>query len=122
MGPLAFFAESQSVEFGRDFEFSDESERDITAAIERQGFSIVDEPFELGEISLHLGWTLHSAAANVVNRPRSVITVIDMDADMRLKEPTNANQRFDRAKWCPGAVAGEIIQTALNPVVYQSDL
>ena len=119
MGPLAFFAGSQSVEFGRDLGISDESERAITATMEAQGFPVVDGPFELGEVSFHLGWTFHRAAPNRSTEPRSVMTVIYMDRDMRLKAPENHMQRQDWDKWCPGAKVGEVIDTPLNPVLFE---
>ncbi len=118
MGPLAFFAESQHVEFGRDLEISDDSERAITANLDAQGFRIVDQPFELGEVSFHLGWTFHRAGPNRSQRPRSVMTVIYMDRDMRLRAPANAMQRADWERWCPGAVVGEIVDTPKNPVLF----
>jgi ectoine hydroxylase-related dioxygenase (phytanoyl-CoA dioxygenase family) len=119
MGPLAFFAGSQSVEFGRDLGISDESEREITRGLESQGFPIVDQPFDLGEVSFHLGWTFHRAGPNRSERPRSVMTVIYMDRDMRLKKPSNEMQQADWERWCPGAKIGEIIDTPKNPVLYE---
>ncbi|RHW19295.1 phytanoyl-CoA dioxygenase [Sphingomonas gilva] len=119
MGPLAFFAGSQTVEFGRDLGISDESERAITEDMQRQGFPIVDAPFDLGEVSFHLGWTFHRAGANRSVRPRSVMTVIYMDRDMRLKAPTNEMQQADWERWCPGAEVGAIIDTPKNPVLYE---
>ena len=119
LGPLAFFAGSQRYENGRDLPISDESEAMITAAMEEQGFPIVDEPFELGDISFHAGWTFHRAGPNLSDRPRSVMTIIYMDAAMRLADPVNTMQDNDRRDWCPGAVVGEVIQTALNPVLYR---
>ena len=119
MGPLAFFAGSQGVEFGRDLGISDESERAITEAMHKQGFPVVDAPFDLGEVSFHLGWTFHRAGPNVSDRPRSVMTVIYMDRDMRLKEPSNRMQRNDWETWCPGATIGEIIDTPKNPVLFE---
>jgi ectoine hydroxylase-related dioxygenase (phytanoyl-CoA dioxygenase family) len=119
MGPLAFFAQSQSVAFGRDLGISDDSEREITEAMQACGFAIVDEPFDLGEVSFHLGWTFHRAGPNVSSKPRSVMTVIYMDSRMRLAEPSNPVQRGDWAKWCPGAMVGEQIETMKNPVIYQ---
>lgn len=120
MGPLAFFAGSQAEEFGRDLGISDESERAITAAMETHGFPVVDAPFDLGEVSFHLGWTFHRAGPNRSTKPRSVMTVIYMDHDMRLKAPENHMQQADWDTWCPGAVIGEIIDTPLNPVLYES--
>ncbi len=120
MGPLAFFAGSQGVEFGRDLGISDESERQITRNMEAQGFAVVERPFELGEVSFHLGWTFHRAGPNTSAQPRSVMTVIYMDRDMRLKAPTNANQQADWERWCPGAVPGEIIDSPINPVLFEA--
>jgi hypothetical protein len=39
---------------------------------------------------------------------------------MRLKAPENHMQQADWDTWCPGAVIGEIIDTPLNPVLYES--
>ena len=119
MGPLAFFSGSQSVEFGRDLGISDESERAITEGMQTHGFPVVDGPFDLGEVSFHLGWTFHRAGPNTSDRPRSVMTVIYMDRDMRLKAPSNAMQQNDWDSWCPGARIGEIIDTPKNPVLFE---
>ena len=118
LGPLAFFAGSQRYANGRDLPISDESEAKITAAMEEQGFPIVDEPFALGDVSFHAGWTFHRAGPNRSARPRSVMTIIYMDAAMRLAEPVNAMQVDDWHNWCPGAVVGESIATPLNPVLF----
>jgi ectoine hydroxylase-related dioxygenase (phytanoyl-CoA dioxygenase family) len=117
-GPLGFYAGSQRVEFGRDLGISDESEREITRHMEAEGFEFREEPFDLGEVSFHLGWTFHRAGVNASSEPRAVMTVIYMDAAMRLREPANARQRHDWGRWCPGATVGEPIATPLNPLVY----
>ena len=118
LGPLAFFAGSQHVEFGRDIVISDESERAITANMQAHGFPVVDEPFALGEVSFHSGWTFHRAGPNRSTQPRSVMTVIYMDRDMRLKAPDNDWQQADWERWCPGARVGEVIDTPINPVLF----
>jgi hypothetical protein len=87
--------------------------------MEAQSFPLVDDPFELGEVSFHLGWTFHRAGPNRTAGPRSVMTIIYMDRDMRLAEPANRNQEIDRDVWCPGAVVGEVIDTPKNPVLYE---
>jgi hypothetical protein len=117
-GPLGFYARSHTVEFGRDLGISDESEREITRHMEAAGFEFCEESFALGEVSFHLGWTFHRAGVNASAEPRSVMTVIYMDAAMRLREPGNPMQRNDRERWCPGALIGEPIATPLNPLIY----
>ena len=117
-GALAFYARSQSEEFGRDLGISEESERQITRHMEERGFKLCEEPFDLGEVSFHLGWTFHRAGINASAQPRSVMTIIYMDSQMRLKQPVNDNQHRDWATWCPGALVGARIETARNPLIY----
>lgn len=120
MGPLAFFAGSQGVEFGRELSISDESERQISQNMQAHGFRMVDEPFEVGEVSFHLGWVFHRAGANVSNRPRSVMTIIYMDQNMRLVDPKHDYQRENWEMWCPGSRLGQIIATPKNPLIYSA--
>lgn len=119
MGPIGFYAGSHGFEFGRDLPISDESEARITAEMEQQGFPLIDEPFDLGEVSFHQGWTFHRAGPNRTKHPRSVMTTIYMDESMRLKAPSNRNQQIDWDAWCPGARIGEVIDTVKNPVLYE---
>lgn len=118
MGPLGFYAGSQGVAFGRDLGISDESEARISENMARHGFAFDIGPFDLGEVSFHLGWTFHKAGPNTSTQPRSVMTVIYMDADMQLVPALNAVQANDRDQWCPGACAGEVIATRKNPVIW----
>lgn len=118
MGPLAFYAGSHRSALGRDLPISDESEAAITAAMEAQQFPIVDQPFALGDVSFHSGWLFHKAGANVSQTPRSVMTIIYMDAAMRLSEPVNGPQRADRAHWCQGVEVGAIIDGPGNPLLF----
>jgi ectoine hydroxylase-related dioxygenase (phytanoyl-CoA dioxygenase family) len=118
MGPLAFSGGSHRVEVGRDLPISDESEAEMAAALDRAALPMVEEPFALGDVSFHSGWTFHRAGPNRTGRTREVMTVIYMDAEMRLASPRNRNQEIDWETWCPGAVVGERIETPLNPVLY----
>jgi len=38
---------------------------------------------------------------------------------MKLKAPENKNQQADWDVWCPGATIGEVIDTEMNPVIFQ---
>lgn len=118
MGPLAFSLKSHNFTYGRDLPISDDSEKRIQDALAKMGFELLEEPFDLGEVSFHAGWTFHRAGANTTDRPREVMTIIYMDGNMVMKEPENENQKMDAKTWCPGARPGEIIDTPLNPVLY----
>lgn len=121
MGPLAFYRGSHREDFGRDLEISDESEARITAAMEARGFDFDQQPFGLGDVSFHSGWTFHRAGANASSAPRSVMTMIYMDAEIQVAEPVNTPQRTDLARWLPGLKPGETAASPINPVLYDRD-
>lgn len=119
LGPLEFSAGSHQIVEGRDLEIGDESEAAIQQKLRVTDFKHVIEAFDLGEVSFHSGWVFHRAGANTTNQMRKVMTVIYMDKDMVLKNPENKNQMNDWNTWCPGAKVGEVINTPINPVIYQ---
>jgi ectoine hydroxylase-related dioxygenase (phytanoyl-CoA dioxygenase family) len=120
LGPLEFSAGSHHIVEGRDLEISDESEAAIQQKLRVTDFKHVVEPFDLGEVSFHSGWVFHRAGANTTDQVRKVMTVIYMDKDMVLKNPDNKNQINDWNTWCPGAKVGEVINTPINPVIFQN--
>ncbi|MBC8155119.1 MAG: phytanoyl-CoA dioxygenase family protein [Bacteroidetes bacterium] len=118
MGPLAFAEGSQHVEIGRDIEISDDSERLLSDALQRENFPLNNTPFALGEVSFHAGWTFHRAGPNVSDQPRRVMTMIYMDQDQTITEPRNSYQRADWTKWLDGKPVGGPPESALNPVLF----
>jgi ectoine hydroxylase-related dioxygenase (phytanoyl-CoA dioxygenase family) len=117
MGPLEFSAKSHLLQDGRDLKISDDSEKVISSKLKLGDFEQVVEAFDLGEVSFHSGWVFHRAGPNTTNKMRSVMTIIYMDKEMKLKKPVNNNQKLDWETWCPGAKIGETIDTHLNPVI-----
>jgi ectoine hydroxylase-related dioxygenase (phytanoyl-CoA dioxygenase family) len=118
MGPLEFSAASHVIVDGRELAIGDESENAIQQRLRVTDFKHVIEPFDAGEISFHSGWIFHRAGANQTDEMRKVMTIIYMDAAMKLKQPENENQINDWNTWCPGAKVGEIIDSPINPVLY----
>ena len=119
LGPLEFSAQSQTLEEGRSLKISDDSENLIQKKLTLNDFEKVVEPFDVGEVSFHMGWVFHRAGPNTTQHMRKVMTIIYMDKDMTLMAPKNDNQLADWETWCPGAKVGEVINTPLNPVLYQ---
>ena len=119
LGPVEFSAGSQQLQEGRTLKISDDSEAVIQKKLTLHDFKKVVEPFDAGEVSFHSGWVFHRAGANKTNSMRKVMTIIYMEKDMQLKEPANENQQADWDTWCPGAVVDEVINTPLNPILYQ---
>ena len=120
MGPLEFSAGSHRIVSGRELEISDDSETIIQQKLRVTDFKHVMEPFDTGEISFHSGWVFHRAGANQSNAMRKVMTIIYMDKNMKLKQPENKNQINDWNTWCPGARVGEVINSHINPILYQN--
>lgn len=117
MGPLAFSAGSHRFEFGRDLVISDESEQTLSQWLKDKA-KMIDEPFDLGEMSYHYGWTFHRAGPNTSAQPRKVMTIIYIDEAMRVAEPKNKNQIRDRDGFAPGRTTGQAFDTELNPVLF----
>jgi ectoine hydroxylase-related dioxygenase (phytanoyl-CoA dioxygenase family) len=118
MGPLCFGRGSHVKHIGRDLEISAESEQQIREAIRQEKIVEVQEPFESGDVSFHLGWTLHRAGPNTTDTPRRVFTIIYMDSEMRLAQPKNKNQQLDWEVWTPSTQIGEVMDDPLNPVLW----
>jgi hypothetical protein len=119
-GPLSFAPGSHLKRIGRDLAISDESERLIREGIAAEGITEVIEPFAAGEVSFHLGWTLHRAGPNTTTEARRVHTVIYMDESMRLAKPKNASQEADHRAWTPSTRVGEVMADPLNPILHST--
>ncbi len=118
MGPLSFSGGSHLLEIGRDLPIGEESERVISELLGERGFTYVEAPFALGDVSFHYGWTFHRAPANTTLEPLRVQTIIYVDADARIAEPASEAQRSDLDRWLVGSVPGRLATGPLNPVLY----
>jgi ectoine hydroxylase-related dioxygenase (phytanoyl-CoA dioxygenase family) len=119
MGPLEFSLGSHRLDLGRDLEISDESERKIGERLRLTDLPKLEGGFDLGEVSFHAGWCFHRAPGNLTDRPREVMTMIYFADGTRMSKPRNRGQENDWRDHLPGAVIGEPIATALNPLLYK---
>ncbi len=120
MGPLGFAEKSHHMEFGRDLEISDTSEQQLQDALKREGYALNDTPFDLGEVSYHLGWTYHRAGPNTSDKPRKVMTIIYMEDGIRVIEPKHNAHKSDLRGWLPGCKPGDLAASEINPVIYSA--
>jgi ectoine hydroxylase-related dioxygenase (phytanoyl-CoA dioxygenase family) len=117
MGPLSFYKGSHKLTIGRELEISDYSEEFISKAMADQQLELDTQPYLLGDVSFHSGWTFHKAGANVSKKPRSVMTIIYMDADIQVATPKNQMQHNDLKRWLPGLAPGDYAASDLNPLI-----
>ena len=119
MGPLAFAADAEAwrVAEGTDFSATDASyDRGVSEGFRSAGVRIDDTPFALGEMSFHHAWCFHCARANATTQPRTVLAnTYFADGARVVEQPTMVSGDWQR--FLPGAGAGEIIDTPLNPIV-----
>lgn len=118
MGPLAFCPKSHRFQMGRDLAISDESEETLKEKLSR--FGIDEGSYAAGDVSFHSGWTFHRAGGNNSDTMREVFTIIYTERDTVLAEPKNKNQIKDWDTWCPGVKVGEVVNSPLNPILYES--
>ncbi|MDQ6930772.1 MAG: phytanoyl-CoA dioxygenase family protein [Candidatus Eremiobacteraeota bacterium] len=117
MGPIAFAAGSHRMTTGRDIAISDRSDGAIRKALDTGRFREDEEPFELGEVSFHAGWTFHHTGANRTAQPRAVMTIIYIADGIRLAEPKRPQHLLDWEAFMPGVAPGEVVDSPLNPVL-----
>lgn len=115
MGPLEFCAGSQRLLEGRQHKISEDSEGLIGEQVRLNKLPHVVEPYELGEVSFHYGYTFHRAGANTSEQMREVMTIIYMDKDSRM----DSNGHDDGDGFCSGISQGERIDSWMNPVLYE---
>jgi ectoine hydroxylase-related dioxygenase (phytanoyl-CoA dioxygenase family) len=122
MGPLIFAAGTHRNPPELGLAIGDQSQEYYTAWVAREDVRVVEEPFDLGDVSFHCGWILHRAGVNRTSTPRRVMTIIYMDADMTVQAPTNDDQYEDLELCLPDLKPGELAASPLNPVLYDSEL
>ncbi|HEU4522858.1 MAG TPA: phytanoyl-CoA dioxygenase family protein [Thermoanaerobaculia bacterium] len=118
MGPMIFASGSHRLKSLGDVSISEQTDERLAALIFEKQLPLWSEPVAAGDVTLHLGGTLHSAGANRSNRAREVLTIIYHAADARAAVPANDNQRVDLEVFLPGVKPGEPAASPLNPVLY----
>ncbi|NQV41892.1 MAG: phytanoyl-CoA dioxygenase family protein [Candidatus Marinimicrobia bacterium] len=119
MGTLSFARGSHLKTGGREMVISDESEAFFSQYVKDSGFEVSADEFDLGDISIHAGWTVHHAGPNLTSIPREVMTIIYMADDTRLLESPTKTQYVDRDAFTPEVQLGEDINTPLNPILFK---
>ncbi|MBA2481718.1 MAG: phytanoyl-CoA dioxygenase family protein [Planctomycetes bacterium] len=117
MGPLAFSVGSQVFTGGRHLDISDESEEQLERMLSG-AYEHREEPFALGDVSFHAGWTYHRARGNSTGVCRKVMTIIYMDQDTRVAKAETPSQENDRLAFFKDLPIGALCETPLTPVIY----
>jgi ectoine hydroxylase-related dioxygenase (phytanoyl-CoA dioxygenase family) len=119
-GPIAFYKQAHRLSDGDREALAEASQPDLKAYFAERGFDLCSEPYNIGDVSFHLGWSFHCALPNRGNETRKVLSIVYMDENMRLTErPGKARLEVISRNWCPGCEVNGPLASALNPLVFR---
>ena len=120
MGPLTFakplevYKLVENIKFN---EFDTSYDRKINNVFKNKQVSVVEEPFELGEVSFHHNLSFHTASENKTTQSRIVLAnTYFADGARVVNNPTMISG--DWKKFIPETNPGEIVSSDLNPVCW----
>tara|TARA_B100000989_G_scaffold256322_1_gene205482 strand:+ start:440 stop:1444 length:1005 start_codon:yes stop_codon:yes gene_type:complete len=120
MGPLAFAKPLEVYKLVKDIEFNEfdtSYDRKINDVFKKKHVSIIEEPFELGEVSFHHNLSFHTASDNRTTQSRVVLAnTYFADGARVVKNPTMISG--DWKKFIPETKPGEIVSSNLNPICW----
>ena len=123
MGPLTFAKPLDVYKLVKDIKFNEfDTSYDvkINDVFKNNDVSIVEEPFELGEVSFHHNLSFHTASENKTNQSRIVLAnTYFADGARVVSNPTMISG--DWKKFIPATKPGEIVSSDLNPICWPSD-
>ncbi len=120
MGPLTFAKPIEVYKFVKDVEFNEfdtSYDKKISDVFKKEKVSIVEEPFELGEVSFHHNLSFHTASENKTNQSRIVLAnTYFADGARVVNDPSMISG--DWKKFIPETNPGEIVSSSLNPICW----
>lgn len=120
VGSMQFASGSHKRGYINKLVISDESHKTLAQYIEAEKFPLVSYGgMAAGDATFHAGWTLHSAPGNPTPNTREVMTVIYVADQTKVLEPDTNARKKDLARWMPGLNPGDMIDSPLNPLMYQ---
>ena len=120
MGPLTFAQPLEVYKLVKDIKFNEfdtSYDRKINNVFKNEKVSIVEEPFELGEVSFHHNFSFHTASENKTTQSRIVLAnTYFADGARVVNNPTMISG--DWKKFIPETKPGEIVSSNLNPICW----
>ena len=120
MGPLMFEKPIEVYKLVKDIEFNESDtsyDKKISDIFKKEEVSIVEEPFELGEVSFHHNLSFHTASENKTTQSRIVLAnTYFADGARVVNNPTMISG--DWKKFIPETKPGQIVSSKFNPVCW----
>ncbi len=120
MGPLTFAQPLEIYKLVKDIKFNEfdtSYDRKIKNVFKKKQVSIIEEPFELGEVSFHHNLSFHTASENKTTQSRIVLAnTYFADGARVINDPTMISGDWE--KFIPNTKPGEIVSSYLNPICW----
>ena len=120
MGPLTFAKPLEVYKLVKNIKFNEYDtsyDKKINDVFRAKQVSIVEEPFELGEVSFHHNLSFHTASENKTTQSRIVLAnTYFADGARVVNDPTMVSG--DWKKFIPATKPGEIVSSNLNPICW----
>ena len=120
MGPLMFAKPIEVYKLVKDIEFNESDtsyDKKISDIFKKEEVSIVEEPFELGEVSFHHNLSFHTASENKTTQSRIVLAnTYFADGARGVNNTTMISG--DWKKFIPETKPGQIVSSKFNPVCW----
>ena len=123
MGPLAFAKPLDVYKLVKDIKFNEfdtSYDKKISDIFKKKKISIVEEPFELGEVSFHHNLSFHTASQNKTNQSRIVLANTYFADGARVVDNPDMISG-DWKKFIPKTNPGEIVSSDLNPICWPAN-
>ena len=120
MGPLAFAKPLEVFKLVKDIKFNEfdtSYDKKISNVFKTEQVSVVEEPFELGEVSFHHNLSFHTASENNTNQSRIVLANTYFADGARVVDDPGMISG-DWKKFIPETNPGEIVSSSLNPICW----
>jgi Phytanoyl-CoA dioxygenase (PhyH) len=117
MGPLSFYRGSHQIDHKKRVELEEGTQDNLSQFLSSHSEST--EPYSLGDVSFHYGWTFHRAGPNLSNIARNAFGIVYVADGVRVAQPRNGVPIEALAHWSPGAKVGEPLSSDRNPVVFR---
>jgi ectoine hydroxylase-related dioxygenase (phytanoyl-CoA dioxygenase family) len=93
-----------------------------SATVEGQELSITEYgAYAAGDTTLHAGYTVHGSAPNRSDSARYAVAVAYIPDGTRVAEPADWQQELAIALHTPGLRPGDVIDTAVNPLLWTAE-
>ena len=120
MGPLTFAKPLEVYKLVKNIKFNEfdtSYDKKINDVFKANQVSIVEEPYELGEVSFHHNLIFHTASENKTTQSRIVLAnTYFADGARVVNDPTMVSG--DWKKFIPATKPGEIVSSNLNPICW----